>query len=60
MPLYGGTEMKFRQARKILEKWLITGYFVRAGSYNKAVFIWNKKFKRYCKRHNKENFGGQK
>lgn len=43
-----------------MEKWLIMGYSVRAGNYNKAVFIWNNKFKRYCKRHNKENFGGQK
>ena len=43
-----------------MEKWLIMSYSVRVGNYNKAVFIWNNKFKGYCKRHNKENFGGQK
>lgn len=57
---YTGSRNENQISKKILEKWLIMGYSVRAGNYNKAVFIWNNKFKRYCKRHNKENFGGQK
>lgn len=50
--------MKLRLARKIWRKCFTTANYLSIGSRNKAVFVLDRKYKRYCKRRNRANWGG--